>query len=536
MSESASTKDRSNMFSADWCVSTGEIYLAPPTPDDNPVKILVALLDTPSDVPPNVSVVIDRESGHSVFAAAEPEFHADVTITAHHRDAMTLFLGDPEQQRVLFERGALTIDGNFTRLISLESFAADPAARERREVILARTIDGERLAAPPTASLAVASLPSTAGRNPHLPLDASATFSRSAAVVNNLIDSGEIVGGQVVASIDGTRVVEWAFGEARPGAAMTERSLPPWYCCTKPLGAVAIEQLVEKRKLALDAPVADYLSWFADSGKGTITTRHLLTHTAAIPFDADPVQGCYLANDDEIRRRIAATQVDPSRVGTEVNYGFWWSWFVLADIVQAITGSPYADVIRANVQETAGMSQTHLTFTDESFDAHEADLAFVYDCQSATPRPTSFFTTRDTSTKLIPAAGARGPMRDLAGFFETLLASRRGDGSLLSPASARELTTRCRTGLREQHGVVVDWALGFEAESRKYDPPRSTSFSTFCSDDTFGHKGLGTTFGFADPETGLVVAAFLNGQAIGAKGTSRSIELADALHHDLGLV
>src|SRR5437867_13186471 len=53
---------------------------------------------------------------------------------------------------------------------------------------------------------------------------------------------------------------------------------------TKPIAtATAVLQLVEHGILLLDHPVAYYLPGFEGSGTQTVTVRHVLTHSSAIP-------------------------------------------------------------------------------------------------------------------------------------------------------------------------------------------------------------------------------------------------------------
>ncbi|MFV5772655.1 serine hydrolase domain-containing protein, partial [Pediococcus acidilactici] len=44
--------------------------------------------------------------------------------------------------------------------------------------------------------------------------------------------------------------------------------------------SIAAMQLFEKRKFALDDPVAKYIPVFAENGKENVTIRQLLTHTS----------------------------------------------------------------------------------------------------------------------------------------------------------------------------------------------------------------------------------------------------------------
>src|SRR5438270_8699839 len=105
---------------------------------------------------------------------------------------------------------------------------------------------------------------------------------RTATVLREGRTAGLHIGAQVYASVDGQVVADVAIGEARPGVAMTPDTVMLWLSASKPFAAVAIAQLWERGKLALDDPVAQHIPEFAQNGKERITLRHVLTHTAGI--------------------------------------------------------------------------------------------------------------------------------------------------------------------------------------------------------------------------------------------------------------
>ncbi len=94
--------------------------------------------------------------------------------------------------------------------------------------------------------------------------------------------------GAALAVVAGDRIVHYrGFGKARPGGE-TPALQTPFYIgsLTKSFTALAVMQLVEAGKVALDAPVQRYLPWFrvADAeASARITVRHLLNQTSGIP-------------------------------------------------------------------------------------------------------------------------------------------------------------------------------------------------------------------------------------------------------------
>jgi CubicO group peptidase (beta-lactamase class C family) len=120
-----------------------------------------------------------------------------------------------------------------------------------------------------------------------------------------------------------------------------------------------------------------------------------------------------------------------------------------------------------------------------------------------------------------PAAGARGPLRDLAALGRELLAPT------LVPDLVAEATKVAFPGLS---GILPgfgrqdpnDWGLGFEIRDSKR--PHWTGAAN--SPDTFGHFGQSGTFLWVDPEAGLACAC-LTDRAFGDWAARCWPELSD---------
>src|ERR1043165_9081679 len=88
--------------------------------------------------------------------------------------------------------------------------------------------------------------------------------------------AGVHTGAMMYVSLAGQVMADLSVGE------MGMDTILPWLSAGKPIAAVAIAQLWEKKLLELDDPVARHVPEFAKRGKEKITIRHLLTHTAGI--------------------------------------------------------------------------------------------------------------------------------------------------------------------------------------------------------------------------------------------------------------
>ncbi len=191
------------------------------------------------------------------------------------------------------------------------------------------------------------------------------------------------------------------------------------------------------------------------------TVRHLLAHASGIAPGDDAVLSL------PGRRRIYS------------NRGFE----LLAEHVAGGTGIPFAQYLRASVLDPLGMAGTRLAGT--------------------------------------PAAGAEGPLGDLAALGRELLAPT------LVPELVAEATRTAFPGLA---GVLPgfgrqdpnDWGLGFEIRDAK----RPHWTGTRNSPGTFGHFGQSGSFLWVDPAAGIACAC-LTGRRFGDWAARCWPELSD---------
>jgi D-alanyl-D-alanine carboxypeptidase len=138
---------------------------------------------------------------------------------------------------------------------------------------------------------------------------------------------------------------------------------------TKIFTAVLVLQLVEQGMLALDDPLA---TWLPDTAAALpygdqITLRHLLQHTSGIPDVEDDAEliALYLANPTE--PVTAATIIDHVASLNKASFapGQGWAYsstgyLLLGQVIESVTESPYADVLRAHILDPLGMTHTYL--------------------------------------------------------------------------------------------------------------------------------------------------------------------------------
>lgn len=156
---------------------------------------------------------------------------------------------------------------------------------------------------------------------------------------------------------------------------------------TKPVTAVAIMALYDKRLIDIDDPVENYLPQFMDryivkmtddgvekvyKAKTTLTVKHLLTHTSGLLAGECGIAYAK-ALSVEANKSLKGTVDYYSSVGlsfepyTKNEYSGTAAFDVLARIVEVISGTDYAEFVTKYITDPCGMSNTVFVSTEEQW-------------------------------------------------------------------------------------------------------------------------------------------------------------------------
>jgi CubicO group peptidase (beta-lactamase class C family) len=338
-------------------------------------------------------------------------------------------------------------------------------------------------------------------------------------------------GAQCYVSVQGDVLLDTTVGESRPGRALEPDDLMLLYSAGKPATVVAVLQLWERGKLGLDDRVGDYVDGWG-YGKERCTIRHVLTHTGGFP-NADSTLFDYDVPYDGVVAHIAAS---PARwePGTEAAYHPSSGWKILGAIVDRVDGRPIDRYLRDEVFTPLGVENMHLgipldeqaalgeRITPVSWRGHVMPVVDEDGGLRMVPyKVDEYHNEPYFVAKVEPGGGMRAPARELGRFYESLL----GFGpSVLEPRTVEVMSAVHRHGIKDQlFRRSIPWGLGVQV-----------AFTGGTGRRSFGHGGMASSRGLADPEFGLVMVIVSNGLPSFLPAEQRLFQVTDAVYSALG--
>lgn len=308
---------------------------------------------------------------------------------------------------------------------------------------------------------------------------------------------------------DGVVVDQYATGEALRYADAGGTELPAeeqvpmrtdtifdMASVTKLFTSIAVMQLVEEGKVALDAPVARYLPEFATNGKEHVTVEQLLTHTSGL--DADPTPSLWQGYPDIPSRRKAVLD---SPLVHEPGSAYLYSdinLMTLGFLVEQVTGAPLDKVVHDRITAPLGMRDT-------GYNPPASELGRIAATEYETDPPRGLVRGQVHDENAWALGGVSGhagifsTAGDLAVLGQTILNGGTYHGArILQPDTVREMLTNHNEAFPgDDHG------LGFELDQMFY-------MGALSSQVTAGHTGFtGTTF-VIDPESRSIAILLTN--------------------------
>jgi CubicO group peptidase (beta-lactamase class C family) len=224
--------------------------------------------------------------------------------------------------------------------------------------------------------------------------------------------------------LDGVPVYARGFGvrDTQTGAPVTPSTLFHAASLSKTFTAMAVLQLAEQGRLALDDPLERHLPGFAGSG---ITLTHLLTHTAGFQ---DWRRATGSTDDAAVAGYVA--EISGHELAHPPGTGWEYSdtaFNILGAVIESASGKAYPSYLQEGVLAAAGMAESTFRFPDQT-----AEIAWPHSGEVFVRRAEQHPWDR----VFVPSSGLQTSITDLLRWAVVHLDR---DPALLSPASYEAL-------------------------------------------------------------------------------------------------
>lgn len=358
---------------------------------------------------------------------------------------------------------------------------------------------------------------------------------------DNLRNAGE-VGAALAVYLDGKPVIDlWGgWSDAARQRPWREDTIVCMMSITKAILALCAHRLVQKGLLRLDLPVAAYWPEFGQKGKEGITVDCLLSHRAGLIFPDEAPVGSMA--DWDVMTAALARQAPAFEPDTRGAYHSSTYGHLVGELLQRASGKNIRDILR---DEIAGPVAAHYFLgVPHDWRADVADIIVHPDTISTRlistdldvplsrawrplARQPDVFNSSMWRGSLLPSANGHGSARAAARIFAAVFGDVDGvrllDDELVETLRTERWFEAC--GLT---GRAYRFARGVALNNRRYHPmghnPRA-----------FGHAGVGGSFAFADPESGLSFGYAKNHTAVGDGVGASTAALVTELYRSLAL-
>jgi len=319
------------------------------------------------------------------------------------------------------------------------------------------------------------------------------------------IDAGLLPACQLALARDGELEMFETLGDA------TDDTRFVVFSATKAFVAAAMWTLIADGSVDVGKRVADYIPEFATNGKESVTVEQVMLHTSGFPYAplGPPAWSTREGRVEQFGRWRLNWEPD-----TAYEYHPTSAHWVLAEIIDRVTGEDFRDVVEtrvtaplglprvlgAPVAEQDGVAELVAVGAPPTPDELEAVLG-VRDLPFSDVTTDSLLMFNDPEVRALGVPGGGGVMRaaDLALFYQGLLHDPAG---IWDPAVLADATGRVRNDHPDRWtGVPARRTLGLVTAG---DDGRSSlrGFGHTVSPRAFGHNGARGQIAWADPESG----------------------------------
>ena len=328
------------------------------------------------------------------------------------------------------------------------------------------------------------------------------------------IDEGRLPGAQIALAKDGEVVHVEAFGDA----TIDDRFVI--FSATKPIVASTVWQLISEGLLDPAATVASVFPEFGENGKDAITLEQVMLHTSGFP--AAPMGAPHILTREGRITKMAQWRLN-WEPGKKFEYHPTSAHWVLAELIERVTGTDYRTVIRERVLDPLGLDRLEigvaperqgdikdlvLTMSEPTPEEIKAVLGIdAFPITEVTDDALMGFNQAETRAIGVPGGGGVSDASSLALFYQGLLHDPKG---LWDPALLKDVKTNVRNTFPDYLGTPANRTLGL-VQAGDDGKSNLRGMGRTVSPGTFGHNGAAGQIAWADPATGLSFVFLTNG-------------------------
>jgi CubicO group peptidase (beta-lactamase class C family) len=291
------------------------------------------------------------------------------------------------------------------------------------------------------------------------------------------------------------------------------------FSATKAFVAAAVWTLIAEGAIDVRKRVVDFIPEFGTNGKDVVTVEQVMLHTSGFPHA--PLGSPQWYSREGRIARFAAWRLN-WEPGTAYEYHATSAHWVLAEIIDRVTGADYRDVIEQRITAPLGLPRVlGVSVAAETVatpvgvgepptaDELEAVLGIRALPVTEVTQELLIDLGRPEQRELgVPGGGGVMRASDLALFYQGLLHDRAG---IWDPALLADVTGTVRNDLPDRWtGIPAKRTLGLITAG---DDGQSNvrGFGRTVSPRAFGHNGARGQIAWADPESGISFAYVTNG-------------------------
>jgi CubicO group peptidase (beta-lactamase class C family) len=335
-------------------------------------------------------------------------------------------------------------------------------------------------------------------------------------LTDDLVASGAETGLQVAVVRNGRLVASAASGTADPRSGMAVSDDTLFYAASTAKGVASslAHALVERGDLDYDMRIAAVWPEFGSHGKGQVTLRHVLLHTAGVPGLPPDTTVADLRDWDRMCA-LLADQEPWWEPGTRFGYHAKTFGFLLGETIRRATGRTISALLREVITRPLGIDEeVHFGVPPRLLPRVSRQIASggappaapepgspLDRAMPAGIRPDAEYANRaDVLTADDPSDGTMSA-RGAAWMYSALL-GHVSDVPLVSRRRLKRMAAIAITGMDEVMGFPSQWAFGYSPGRPSGAPSRPGS--------TFGMVGMNGSAAYADIDSGVAVAVMRN--------------------------